>query len=373
MNHAFIPGCRNTVALALALTGLFAAGLLPAKPAEKEKPKDQDYTFFPPAPDEPHLQFLTGFSSEAEMGRSAKRSFTSWLTGKPPPRREINKPYGAAVRNNILYICDTEYGAVLKADFKTKKMSLFKAKGMGFLNQPVNLAIDQDGTMYVADSARNQVVVYDKDENYLAVIGKHGEIAPRDVVVGVDKIYIADIKSHNIQVYDKSTRNPLYTIPKEADAKEGKKRIVMPTNLALDAKGRLYVSDTGAFRIQVYDDKGDYLRTVGEMGDSFGQFARNKGIAVDREFRLYATDSLSQVTQIFNEQGQVLTWFGEPVDGSAGPAGMKVVPAKVLLDYEDVGWFESSVAPGFKVEYLIIVINQVGPHLVSIYGFGHPK
>jgi DNA-binding beta-propeller fold protein YncE len=365
MNHAQNRRVWKTAICLLAL-GLATGTIASAKPA---KPAKTEYEFFPPPPDEPHLQFLTAFSSEREMGRNTKRSFRSWVTGKEPPRKEINKPYGAAIRDHKLYICDTEYGAVLVADLKERTMKMFSARGQGTLKVPLNLAIDAAGNFYVADSGRNQVVIFDQDQKYVAAIGKLGEMKPRDVAVSADRIYIADLQNQNVQVYDKATRNLLFTIPRGPDAKNATAQLHMPTNLALDEKGRLYVSDTGAFQVQVYDAaNGSYLRSVGGMGDNLGQFARVKGIAVDRDCRLYAVDALSQVVQIFNEQGKLLTWFGEP-----GGAALQNLPAKVLVDYDNVANFQSTIAPGFKVEYLVIVINQIGGHLVSVFGFGHQQ
>jgi DNA-binding beta-propeller fold protein YncE len=348
---------------------LMLAGLA-AGCATNNKTVKTSYYFYPPPPDVPHLQYLTSFNSEQEMGGNASRSFMSYITGQKPPTRDISKPYGVAVRDHKLYICDTDYGAVLEADLKQRSMSVFMAQGQGVLRLPLNIAIDAAGNFYVADSGRDQVVIFDKDENYVAAMGKLGEMKPRDVAVSSDRIYIADIQNHNVHVYDRATRNPLFTIPREPDATNAMRRLYSPTNLALDSKGRLYVSDTGAFRVQVYDAAdGDYLRTVGGMGDSPGQFARVKGIAVDRDCRLYAVDAMSQVVQVFNEQGKLLTWFGEP--GASGR--IQNLPAKVMVDYDDVGSFQSLVAPGFKVEYLVFVINQIGSHLVSVYGFGHEK
>lgn len=353
---ASMAGC----VLALCIT---AGGIASAKPTQK------DYEFFPSPPDEAHLQFLTAFNSERGMGRNNSRSFMSYVTGQKPREKDICKPYGVAVHNHKLYICDTDYGAVLVADFKSRSMTTFMAHGQGTLKVPLNLAIDAAGNFYVADSGRDQVVIFDKDENYVAAIGKLDEMKPRDVAVSNDRIYVADIQNHNVHVYDKATQKPLFTIPREPDATNVVRRLFSPTNLALDSKGRLYVSDTGAFRVQVYDADGNYLRTVGSMGDSLGQFARVKGIAVDRDFRLYAVDAMSQVVQIFNEQGKLLTWFGEP----AASSQVQNLPAKVMVDYDDASYFQSCVAPGFKVEYLVLIINQVGAHMVSIYGFGHQQ
>lgn len=347
--------------------GLATGAIAAAKP---DKPAKTEYEFFPGPPDEPRLQFLTSFNSEREMGAKSSRSFLSWVTGKEPPRKEIDKLYGGAIHDHNFYICDTGYGAILVADLKERSMALFNAHGQGTLKTPLNIAIDADGIFYVADSGREQVVIFDREQNFVAAIGKMGEMKPRDVAVSQDRIYVADMQGQTVHVYDKATRNLLFTIPRGPDAKNETAQLHMPTNLALDGKGRLYVSDTGAYRVQVYDGAtGAYQRTVGEMGDNLGQFARVKGIAVDRESRLYTADALTQVVQIFNEQGRLLTWFGQP----SGSGAVQNLPAKVLVDYNNVANFKANIAPGFKVEFLVIVLNQVGAHKVSVYGFGHQQ
>lgn len=329
----------------------------------------KDYSFFPGPPDEPHLQFLTAFNSEKGFSGHKELSLMDFVTNQRQGDKGLSKPYGVVCRNHKFYICDTDLGAVVVADLQTKRMSLFAAHGQGTLKLPLNLTIDDDGLFYVADSERNQVVIFDKDQNYVAAIGKIGEMKPRDVVVSKDRIYVADIQSHSVHVLDKATRTNLFEIPRGADATNAMKRLFIPTNLALDAKGQLYVGDTGGFHVQVYDADGNYLRSVGGLGDNTGQFARVKGVAVDREDRLYAVDAMSQAVQIFDGTGKLLTVFGEP-----GVVGVvQNLPAKVAVDYEDVGYFKKFIAPGFEVEYLVVVINQLGGHAVSVYGFGHNK
>jgi len=293
----------------------------------------------------------------------------NYLTGSKPVEKEMSKPYGAAAGGKKIYICDTELGAVVVADLPTRHLGVIDAQGEGALKMPLNITVDKDGACYVTDVERNQVVVFDGKGTYLSTIGKEGEMKPRDVAVGPDRIYIADLQKHNIRVLDKTTRNFLFDVPRAEDQTNKLHALFTPTNLALDSKGNLYVSDTGAFRIQVYDREGNFVRSVGEMGDGFGQFARVKGIAVDRNDRLYAVDAMSQVVQIFDSEGKLLTWFGEPGEDSK----IQNLPTKVVVDYDDVPFFEHYASPKFKVEHLVIVINQIGPHKVSVYGFGHKK
>jgi len=329
----------------------------------------KNYYFFPPPPDEPRLQYLTGFSSEEAFGGGEKRTFMSYVTGEVPPDKGISKPYGAAVHGNKLYICDTDVGAVLAVDLQHKLIGVLNTQGEGAVSIPLNIAFDTDGSCYIADSGRNQVVIFDKDGNFVAAIGKAGETQPRDVALSSDRIYVADMLQHSVHVYDKATHNLLFDVPHPNEKTNYTSTLFMPTNLALDSKGNLYVADTSGCRVQVYDTNGKYVRTVGSLGDSPGYFARVKGLAVDRDNRLYAVDALSGVTQIFDEKGRALTWFGDPEAG--GP--LRSLPAKVVVDYDDVSAFQSYVAPHFKVEYLVMVINQLGPHKVTVYGFGHMK
>jgi hypothetical protein len=69
--------------------------------------------------------------------------------------------------------------------------------------------------------------------------------------------------------------------------------------------------------------------------------------------------------QIFDPEGQLLLVLGK----AGGEPGDMYLPAKVRIDYDNVGLFADKVAPGHEVEYLIIVTNQYGPNKISVYGF----
>ena len=367
--HRFIHGSLAEITRAACALGAVAALALVTGCATHGKVAKTEYYFFPPPPDEPRLQFLIAFTSEKTFHGSEEHSLMTYLTGAKPLEKELVKPYGAAVGNKKIYVCDTQLGAVVAADLPTRHFGVIDAQGEGALKMPMNLTVDKNGDCYVADAEREQVVIFDKNGNYLSTIGKQGEMKPRDVAVSTDRIYIADLMKHEIRVLDKTTRNLLFEIPRTEERTNKLHGIFTPTNLALDSKGNVYVSDTGAFRIQVYDANGKFVRAIGEMGNSPGQFARVKGIALDRENRLYAVDAMSQVVQIFNDQGKLLTWFGEPGTSTL----VQNLPAKVVVDYDDVGFFKQYASPKFEIEYLVIVINQIGPDKVSVYGFGHKK
>jgi DNA-binding beta-propeller fold protein YncE len=311
------------------------------------------------------VQFLVSYSTDADLKGGPGR-FGRFLIGKEPPKKTIAKPHGIALREGKIFVCDTSGRCLVTMDLNKKRMDIVIPDGAGLLRSPISIAVDGDGKRYVADSARGQVIIYDRDGHYVTAIGEKDEMRPTGIVIDKDRLYIADLKNNRIRVYEKSSRKLAFEITKE---KTGTNQLAAPTSLALDKQGRLYVSQMTVGQVQVYDAEGKYLRTVGQLGDRPGELARPKGVAVDREDRLYVVDAASQVVQIFNSEGRVLMDFG----GAKPPAGALDLPAGIALDYDHLGLFQKYVAPGFKLDYLIFVTNQWGDRKINVYGFGHKE
>ncbi len=378
------------ILLALAGLALLASGC--ATHGRKEAPP----VFFPPPPDAPRLQFLKSFSTSEDIGEQSV--FSRFILGRLKPK-PICKPYGIAVHSNSIYVCDTMFKTLEIFDLEKRRMSYFAPIGAGPFSKPVNAAIDEDGTLYVTDSERGQVLIFDSDGKYLAAIGKKAEprathpapavpkekdkenekeespdtapgdtsMKPTDVVLSSNRVYIADMRGHCIRVYDKQTREPVTSIPAETTNTEA--RLFSPTNLARDRQGRLYVCDTGDFRVKMYDADGKFIRSFGKYGIQNGELARPKGVAVDREGRVYVVDAQQETVQVFDPEGQLLLVFGKP---GTTPVPL-TLPAKVVIDYDHVRYFQKYAAPGFQLEYLVLITNQYGDRKLSVYGFGHQQ
>lgn len=344
-----------------AVLGLVVAAFL-CGCATDRKPKPVSYTYFPPAPDEPRLQYVTSFSSDIDLGR--KSGFADFVTGKPEAEKTLIKPYGLALNRGKLYVCDTVANAIQIFDLPRKRASYFAPPGEGRLRMPINLSFDKDGTMYVADTGRNQIVIYGPDGSYVGAIGKKDELRPCDVAIKGDRLYIADLKAHAVLVYSKTERKLLFSIPQDPKTAEGK--LFSPTNLALDQRGRLLVSDIGSSAVQVYDSEGKFERTIGKQGVGPGMFARPKGVAMDRAGLAYVVDAATQVVQIFDAEGRLLLTFGQPGTTSYGEL---VLPAGIEIDYDNVGYFQKYAAPGRQFEYVVLVTSQFGSRKVNVYGF----
>jgi DNA-binding beta-propeller fold protein YncE len=228
--------------------------------------------------------------------------------------------------------------------------------------------VDDDGRFFVSDSVRGQVMVFDKEANPVTQIGRVGEMKPAGLALHGDRLYVGDMSNCCVRVYDKKSYALVSTFPQ--DRSDEKARLLGPTNLAIDSEGNIYVSDSKDFRVKLYDANGKHLRTFGEMGVTPGQFALPKGIGVDREKRFYVLDAAAPVIQLFDHEGKLLMFFGQP--NQSGPAGL-YLPAGLFIDYENRDLFQKFVAPGFTIEYLILVTNQVGPNKVSVFAFVKKK
>src|ERR1041385_6876406 len=141
----FAPGAAAGLIL------LFGAGCATHKPTPK------NFIFFPPAPEEPRIQYLMSYGSEGDLGGGS--ALSQFLVGEEKVYRPIWKPYGLAARNGKVYVCDTQAGNVSIVDLSKRKIQYLKPEGQAAMKLPINLAVDKDGTCYVTDTARKQVQI----------------------------------------------------------------------------------------------------------------------------------------------------------------------------------------------------------------------
>jgi DNA-binding beta-propeller fold protein YncE len=316
--------------------------------------------FFPAPPDLPRIQFLTSFAGLRDVQKQS--GFERFVVGENQDVR-VNKPYGLDVFDGKVYVCDTN-STVVVFDFKSKTFGPLKgAVGAGLLRQPTNINITADGTKFVSDPVRRQVVVFDRFDAYVRAYGDAASWRPVDAFPVADRLYVVDTAAAVVRIVDRASGQTLATIGDKGDPSE---RLSRPTNVTADRAGDIYVTDLDRFQVVRFDANGTFKRTFGKAGDNRGHFARPKGIAVDRAGRLYAVDAAFNNVQIFDRDGRFLMFFGE--SGEA-PGGL-LLPAKVVIDYDNLKYFQRYLQPGFQAEYLVFVTSQVGGRRVSVFAFG---
>jgi hypothetical protein len=324
-----------------------------------------ELVIYPPPPDTTRIQYLTSISTSTDI-KGKQSGFSKFISGEEVPKT-INKPYGVTVSGSKIYICDTGLGGLVIMDLAGKSFEYFIPTGKGQLQLPFNSAVDSSGYLYVADGNRRQIVVFNKEGNFVNAFGEQGDtFKPTDVSVNGNKIFVASVKDQKIFVYDKGTDSLLFSFPSMEPGDDG--YLYQPTNIFVN-QSFIYVSDLGDNKVKIYSPEGKYLSFLGGYGNYVGQLQRPKGITVDKKSNLYVVDATFENIQIFNKDGRVLMFFGGPYYSH----GDMWLPADVTISYSSQEYFSKFVDPGFDLEYLIFVTNQYGPDKVSVYGFVKPK
>ncbi len=325
--------------------------------------------FFPPAPNPPRVQYLTRISSSRDIDDKQLTGLSLVAVGdtRAEKVKPIIKPFGITFHDRKIYLCDTTAAQVIIIDPARKTFDFLKGNySFGKLKKPINLELDQEGNLYVADTMRREVLVYGPSGNFLRAYGKSLGMKPVDVAIDGDFLYVLDIKNHEIKILDRRDGKLLRRIGKEAG---GKYLLSMPIGLALGPKGSLYVTNMTTGKVVNLDRDGHLLGEFGKLGDGFGQFGRPKGIAVDQQRRIYVVDAAHQNVQIFNRQGRLLMFFGDP----GLPFGSLNLPADITVTASGIDLFQKYIDPSFAAENLIFVTSQFGAAKISVYALGQLK
>jgi DNA-binding beta-propeller fold protein YncE len=319
--------------------------------------------FYPSLPELPRFQYLTTISSSADIQK--KRSpFFKFILGDGIEKPDmINKPYGIDIFEGIIYVCDLKNGAIERLDLRQKKFDYFAARSGEKLKTPINLKIDpQKKQVLVADMGRKQILSFDLAGNFLRTYGAAGQFEPSDIDFHDERLYVCDVKGHKIHVLDRSSGAIIKTIGGPG-SKQGE--FFHPSNICI-SNDMLYVSDTSNFRVQIFDLEGNFIVQFGEIGDRPGNFSRNKGIAVDRAGRIIVVDAAFENIQIFDKEFHLLLFM-------LGPGAEKDsinLPAGIVIDYDNIGYFSKFISPRFKPEYLLFVTSNFGLNKINVYACG---
>lgn len=322
------------------------------------------HIYYPEPPAAPRIQFLTSFSDGQHWVSQSKSTFAEWVVGedaKAKSNTSFDSPYGVAVYNKKLYICDVSLNKVHIVDLATRAYSVLGPADR--IRNPVNMTVDADGTKYLCDTSVRKILVFDANDRLISEIGESTSWVPVDCAIKGNELYITDTTGGKVEVYDKQGQH-LRTIGEKG---MGPDQLSNPTNLEIGPDGRLYVVDTFLQTVKIFDPAtGSFAGTIGGPGSNIGSFARPKGIAIDPQGDVYVTDAQWDVVQIFNPSGQLLATFGGP---GKFPYSLGL-PAGILIDTTTFDVFQPYLAKNFQPEYLVFVVNQFGKHKIGVFAFG---
>lgn len=282
---------------------------------------EQQSIVFPPPPEQPRVYFERSFYTSADVIHiSPEQALRMDLRNERIVVEGFNKPFGIAVHQGRVFVSDTVRRLVLVFDFaQNHYFTIGDGRGPAEIRMPLGLDVDAQGNVYVVDSTAKSVKVYNRDGDYLKTIakpegGQKWFNLPAGIAVDPNgqRIYVVDTggvhsQEHRIRVFAVQSGQHLFDIGSRGKA-QGK--FNLPRDVAVAPDGSIYVVDGGNFRVQQFSAEGQFIRTFGRAGRQSGQFSRPKEIDLDAQGRVYVSDAAFGNFQIFTPDGQVLLAVG---------------------------------------------------------------
>jgi predicted membrane-bound mannosyltransferase/DNA-binding beta-propeller fold protein YncE len=170
-------------------------------------------------------------------------------------------PRGVAVRNDQVFVTDTGNKRIVVYDLVGRPITSIGSGGFldGQLDEPVGIALDADGAVYVADTwnQRIQKFMLDATDEYVfnqainvdAWLGQSLENKPYIAVDGQGRIYITDPEAFRVLVFNPDG-SPTANWGEQAPDDSA---FTVVSGLALDPTGASWIVDSGSNRVLRFD------------------------------------------------------------------------------------------------------------------------
>lgn len=159
------------------------------------------------------------------------------------------------------------------------------------------------------------MIIFDNTGHYLRSWGKGLFGTPHAVRLDKDdNVFVTDSKDHQVMKFDKNGKL-IFALGIKGQAGTDEKTFNRPTDVAFahvgnQYSGDFYVSDGyGNARIVKFNAQGKYLMSWGKPGTGPGEFHVPHSIAVDSKGRVYVSDRENNRIQVFTANGEYLKQF----------------------------------------------------------------
>lgn len=236
-------------------------------------------------------------------------------------------PLGVAVRNGEVYVSDSDRGQIEVFDYNGKFLRVIGDKGPGRLNHPYGMAFDGN-ELYVADGGWGKILIFEPNGKFKRYFEpKDGAFIsiPAQLVIKDGKLMFPDLAISKVFVFDLDG-NLLMTFGSKG---EGRGQMLKPHGLAVDNERNFYVSDSNNNRVLKFSKEGKFIKFLGQKGDEApSEILTPRSLAVDSRNNIYVVSGLGATVYVFNKDGTALYSFSKLNDDE----GTLILPSGIAID-----------------------------------------
>jgi len=218
------------------------------------------------------------------------------------------------------------------------------------LRRPTGVGFDQSGNIYVADTGKKRIVVFDDDGDFIRVYGEAG----KEPLQLWDPIDVAPLPDGRSFVVDK-TQNKLVEFDQTGLAIRAIEIEEAPLSITVNSENIFVTTESG---VLIADLDGNLLTGYVRRGKEAGSFDRPGGVTVGEDGTLYIADSLNYRVQAIGTDGSPLWQYGTPLPAASAiqsdnPDRKFGLPSNITMDENGLIY----VVDGMNHEIVVLDTN----------------
>lgn len=217
---------------------------------------------------------------------------------------------------------------LLLSPFTTHAASKVKFVSEILVEEPLRLAVDADGKLFLTKQSGNAVVIAAAGGKTLLTLKNENAKGvtllkkPSGITLYRDTIYIADKSLDKVVMFSKGGDY----LGSFGSSGSGPGELSNPQGIFVN-QGVIYVADYSNDRIQVFGPNGVYMGAIGDTGNKETTLKSPTDVAVDPYGLIYAIDGSSNQVKIFKPNGE----YSGKLSGVVEPKALAIAPDSILV------------------------------------------
>lgn len=207
-------------------------------------------------------------------------------------------PYGVAIDGKgRIYVSEVRSGFLkILSPSGTLVDEIDLSKVMGKTISPGRITLDKNGLIYIADLNNNEILVFNAKGDFVRSLGAF-DYLQKAGAVGDDRIVGLSAQGKAVKVFTREGAL-LHSFGDHGDSSD--RNMSFPTGFAVDAKGRFWIADAFQHRLKAFSQDGKFLFNFGQMEEKVGGFFFPVDICFDGKGKLFVLEKGANRIQVFH-------------------------------------------------------------------------